>query len=332
MRRYQGIAPATWPLANRVDFFVPWLLVCLVVLPFGLGLPVVQQLPDRAQEWERRAGGAELVRTATTAERLGFAHVSCSDHVLVPCSRAAEMGAPWYDAAVTLAFLGGATSRIELLSHVLILPYRHPLVVAKAFGTLDRLTNGRLVMGVGSGHLKPEFKVLGVPYERRGALTDEYMQAIRAAWASDVARFEGPTIRFADVRVEPRPGARANGRPGPPIWIGGNSMAAVRRAARHGDGWIPWRVTPAEFAVAVGRAREIARAARREERLEFVAPLTVSTSDGRSAVCQRVDEWQHAGATRFHVGFAHRSFEEFLARIEWFSTAVIPRFAEATVG
>jgi hypothetical protein len=103
-------------------------------------------------------------------------------------------------------------------------------------------------------------------------------------------------------------------------------MAAVRRAARHGDGWIPWRITPAEFAVAVDRAREIARAAEREERLQFVAPLTVSTADDQSSVCRRVDEWRRAGATRFHVGFAHRSFEEFLARIEWFSTAVIPRF------
>jgi alkanesulfonate monooxygenase SsuD/methylene tetrahydromethanopterin reductase-like flavin-dependent oxidoreductase (luciferase family) len=157
------------------------------------------------------------------------------------------------------------------------------------------------------------------------------MQAIRAAWASDVARFEGPTIRFADVRIEPRPGARADGRPGPPLWIGGNSMAAVRRAARHGDGWIPWQITPAEFAVAVGRAREIAREAGREDPLAFVAPLAVPTGDDESVICRHVDEWRRAGATRFHVGFAHRSFAEFLARIEWFSTAVIPRFTEAIV-
>jgi len=294
---------------------------------FGLGLPVVQQLPDRAQDWERRAGGHELLRIATAAERLGFAHVSCSDHVLVPVSRASGMGAPWYDAAVTLAFLGGATTRIELLSHVLILPYRHPLVAAKAFGTLDHLSNGRLVMGVGSGHVKPEFTVLGVPYERRGALTDEYLQAIRAAWASDVARFNGPTVRFADVQVLPRPVKRRDGRIGPPFWVGGNSMAAVRRAARHGDGWIPWQITPADFADAVVEARTAARAAGRPEALEFVAPLAVAVSDDADAVSRRVDEWWRAGATRCHVGFAHRSLEEFLERMDWFTSAVVARFA-----
>lgn len=296
-----------------------------MALSFGLGLPVVQQLPGRAQAWEASAGGSELVRIAIAAERLGFAHVSCSDHVLVPRSRAPAMGAPWYDAAVTLAFLAAVTERIRLLSHVLVLPYRHPLVAAKAFGTLDWLSSGRLILGIGSGHVKPEFKILGVSYERRGALTDEYLQAIRAAWAGNVAEFAGRSVQFADVLIEPRPVRRSSGGPCPPIWIGGNSPAAVRRAARHGDGWIPWKVTPDEFEPAVARARRIAASVGRQTILEFVAPLAVATGDEAQAISARIAAWRRAGATCFHVGFAHRSLEEFLARIEWFAREVIPQ-------
>src|SRR5947199_226884 len=153
---------------------------------FGLGLPGVQQIPSRSQPWEREVGGAELVEAGRAAERAGFAWVSCSDHVLVPASRADTMGATWYDAGSTLAFVAGATTRIALLSHVLVLPYRHPLVVAKQYGTLDHLSGGRLILGVGSGHLKPEFAVLGADYARRGRVTDEYIHAITAAWGLEV--------------------------------------------------------------------------------------------------------------------------------------------------
>src|SRR5947199_5035457 len=218
---------------------------------FGLGLPGVQQIPSRSQPWEALVGGAEILRAARAAEAAGFAWVSCSDHVLVPASRADTMGATWYDAGSTLAFVAGATTRIGLLSHVLVLPYRHPLVVAKQYGTLDRLSGGRVILGVGSGHLKPEFAALGADYDRRGRVTDEYIHAIGAAWETDVARFDGQTVAFRDVMVAPRP----TRQPRPPIWVGGNSRAAVRRAARHADGWIPWQLTPDDFAAAVAFAR-----------------------------------------------------------------------------
>src|SRR3989442_2157278 len=110
---------------------------------FGTSLPGVQQIPARAQAWERTIGGAQVLEAARAAERAGFDWVSCSDHVAVPVSRAAAMGATCSDAGSTLAFVAGATTRIRLLSHVLVLPYRHPLVVAKQYGTLDHLSGGR---------------------------------------------------------------------------------------------------------------------------------------------------------------------------------------------
>ena len=288
---------------------------------FGLGLPIVQQVPMRAQAWEANAGGPELVRIAQAADGLGFTHLSASDHVLVPRSRADAMGAPWYDAAVTLAFLAGVTQRIRLLSHVIVLPYRHPLLVAKAFGTLDHLSRGRVILGVGSGHLKPEFRILGAPYERRGAISDEYLQAIAAAWEKEVAEFRGETVSFRDVLVAPRPVQR----PRPPIWVGGNSPAVVRRAARYADGWIPWQLGPEEFGAAVARAAKIAGEAGRTTPLDFVAPMTISTTDKTADALQQVRAWRAAGATSFHVGLANRSLDEFLERMEWFAGEVMPR-------
>jgi probable F420-dependent oxidoreductase len=291
------------------------------VLDYGTGLPAVQQIPSRAHAWEREVGGPQIVEAARVAEGAGFAYVSCSDHVFVPASRAVAMGPTWYDAGSTLAFVAGATSRIRLLSHVLVLPYRHPLVVAKQYGTLDHLSGGRVILGVGSGHMKPEFAVLGADYERRGRVSDEYIQAINAAWADEVARFEGETVAFRDVMVSPRPARR------PPIWVGGNSRAAVRRAARYGDGWVPWELTPADFASAAAFARRIRAEAARAGEMTLVAPLAVPDTASRDELARGVEEWRTAGATALHVGIGAASFPQFLERLEWFGDQVMKRLS-----
>src|SRR5262249_28531224 len=210
----------------------PLVVRALTMPAFGTSLPGVQRIPARTLPWEAALGGAEMLAGARAAEAAGFAWVSCSDHVAIPASRAAVMGATWYDAGSTLAFVAGATTRIGLLAHVLVLPYRHPLIVAKQYGTLDHLSGGRVILGVGSGHVKAEFAALGADFTRRGRVTDEYLQAIAAAWTDEVARFEGETVAFRDVVVSP-PVAQ---RPRPPIWVGGNSRAALRRAARQAGG------------------------------------------------------------------------------------------------
>jgi probable F420-dependent oxidoreductase len=289
---------------------------------FGIGLPGVQQIPSRTAAWERAVGGAEMLAAARAAESAGFDWVACSDHVLVPASRAEAMGPTWYDAGSTLAFVAGGTRRIRLLSHVLVLPYRHPLVVAKQYGTLDHLSGGRLVLGIGSGHLKPEFKVLGADYERRGKITDEYLAAILAAWAEPVARFEGQTVSFRDVMVSPS----AVQRPRPPIWVGGNSRAAVRRAARLCDGWIPWELSPAELAAAVAEARTLRAEAGRPVEFEVAAPLGVPSDADAGRVASAAEALRAAGATAFHVGIlGARSFQEHLDRVGWFGSDVMRR-------
>lgn len=228
------------------------------------------------------------------------------------------MGETWYEPATTLGVVAGATERIGLLTHVLILPYRHPLIVAKTYATLDRLSGGRVILGVGSGHAKPEFRILGSPFEQRGILTDEAIQAIRIAWREDVASFEGQCVRFRDVLVFPRP-VQAGG---PPIWVGGNSRTALRRAARLADGWIPWQLTLESFLAAVAEGERILRELGRTSRFDWIVPIQVERGAESGRLRAEIERWEQAGATGFHLGLQARSAEEFLERLEWFATAV----------
>jgi len=288
---------------------------------FGTGLPAIQQIPSRVQPWEREVGGPQLLEAARAAEAAGFDWVACSDHPAIPVSRAGAMGAVWFDAGSTLAFVAGVTSRIRLLSHVLVVPYRHPLVVAKQYGTLDRLCGGRLILGVGSGHLKPEFASLGADFERRGPRTDECLRALAAAWEHEVASFQGETIAFRDVIVAPRPVQR----PRPPFWVGGNSRAALRRAAVLGEGFVPWQLTPEEFAALAAAARERRAAAGRTDPLELVAPLAAPADAAAEQVLAEARCWRAAGATAFHVGVGAGSWSGYLERLAWFGREVAGR-------
>ena len=179
-----------------------------------------------------------LARSVELAEALGYHLVMISDHVAITPDVQARYPAPFYDPFTALGWLAALTRRVELGTTVIILPYRHPLETARMAANLDRLSSGRLILGIGAGWAKQEFEALGVPFHRRGAITDDYLAAIKAAWTHDVASYEGQFVSFKDVHSTPRP-ARA---PHPPIWVGGASDAALRRAVRHGDGWHPIRI------------------------------------------------------------------------------------------
>jgi probable F420-dependent oxidoreductase len=179
-----------------------------------------------------------LTRWAQLAEALGYHLVMISDHVAITPDVAARYPAPFYDPFVSLGLLAGVTRTIELGTTVVILPYRHPLQTARLTASVDQLSGGRFVFGVGVGWARQEFDALGVPFERRGAIADDYLAAIKAAWTAEVATYRGRFVSFTDVHTTPRP-ARS---PHPPVWVGGASDAALRRAVRHGDAWHPIRI------------------------------------------------------------------------------------------
>jgi probable F420-dependent oxidoreductase len=182
-----------------------------------------------------------LRRWALTVEGLGFDLLMVSDHIAVTADVAEQYPAPFYEPFTTLAWLAGLTGRIRLGTTVLIVPYRHPLLIARMAANLNDLSGGRLVLGVGTGWAAQEFGALGVPFQQRGKLTDDYLRTVRAAWA-DQQDYRGGQI---------------------PIWVGGNSDAGLRRAVRLGEAWHPLRFTMPWMREAVRRMTAFADEQRR---------------------------------------------------------------------
>jgi len=182
--------------------------------------------PDNFGKWAR------------FAEDRGFDALMISDHVAVTLEVQSRYPAPFYDPFTLLGWLAAMTSRVEIGTTVTILPYRHPLQTARMAANIDVLSGGRFILGAGVGWAKQEFQALGVPFERRGAIANECLAAIKRCWTEDVASYEGRFFSFKDVHTGPRPIRQ----PHPPIWIGGSSDAAMQRAVRFGDAWHPIRI------------------------------------------------------------------------------------------
>ncbi|WP_028924042.1 LLM class F420-dependent oxidoreductase [Pseudonocardia acaciae] len=183
-----------------------------------------------------------LAERGRYVEEVGFDLLMISDHVVLTEDVAAAYPAPFYDPFVTLSYLAGTTSTVELGTTVLIAPYRHPLLTARMAASLDQLSGGRLVLGVGIGWAREEFAALGSDHSRRGAITDEYLEVIRAAWTSELVSYDGEFVRLRNVRTAPMP----RREPHIPMWVGGASPRALRRVARFGEAWHPLHPTVAE--------------------------------------------------------------------------------------
>jgi probable F420-dependent oxidoreductase len=189
-----------------------------------------------------------VMTLAQRAETLGYAYLGVADHLVVPAQHgdryAYTTDGVWpgsatgecFDAIATLAFLAGCTQRIKLLTSVVVVPYRPAVLAAKLFLTADVLSGGRVIAGVGSGWMREEFAALGTPpFEDRGAVTDEYLRAWKVLWTDQRPALDGKFAKFANVVFAPKPASK----PHPPIWVGGESPAAMRRAAQFGDAWYP---------------------------------------------------------------------------------------------
>ena len=189
-----------------------------------------------------------LVTLATRAEELGFHSLQIGDHIVLPnriSSRYPYAEGGVFTGAVSgeafeplteLSFLAGVTRKIRLATSVMIVPHRNPLLAAKMLATLDVLSGGRLILGIGAGWMREEFEALGLPpFDERGAVTDEYVRAFKELWTSDNPTYDGNYCQFSDIKFLPKPVQM----PHPPIWVGGENPRAIRRAAELGNGWIP---------------------------------------------------------------------------------------------
>ncbi|MEX7471618.1 TIGR03619 family F420-dependent LLM class oxidoreductase [Mycobacterium adipatum] len=196
----------------------------------GLSTPVVIQQPGIASPWEADAGPADLAAIAAAADAIGFHHLTCSEHVGIPAQAADTRGSVYWDPLATLSFLAAHTRRIRLTTSVLVLGYHHPVALAKSYGTLDRLSGGRVILGVGVGSLREEFDLLGAAWSDRGAEADTALRQLRAAWGQPVV--DGLAIEPHATTTDLT------------IWVGGRTLRSLRRAIELGNGWMPFGLSP----------------------------------------------------------------------------------------
>ncbi|CAL9475489.1 LLM class F420-dependent oxidoreductase [Streptomyces sp. enrichment culture] len=300
---------------------------------YGIQLPVQSQSTLYAEPWETTAGPEDLAETARAADRAGFAYIACCDHVAIPRRLAAAMSTVWYDPVATLAFLAAHTTRTRLLSHVAVVALRHPLLTAKQYATLDRLSQGRLILGVGAGHVREEFEALGVGFERRGAVLDEAVEALRRSLGpEEFPEHHGEFYDFQDLGQRPRPAQEHV-----PLWVGGSSAPALRRAALQGDGWLPQGDPRERLAEKITRVRTLREKAGLDGPFAFGAiaePLYVGRpawETGRrtltgppDALAESLRAYRAMGVDHLQVRLRSRSRTELTDQIAAFGAEVAP--------
>jgi probable F420-dependent oxidoreductase len=213
------------------------------VVKFGFRIPHAMELKALTQPWEFNVTGADQAAMAKRAEELGFEMLSIPEHFVVPKTHVELSGAHYFHSTVAQAYLAGATQHILLNSSVTLLPLQHPVILAKALATADWMSCGRIMCTFGVGWVEEEFQILGVPFRERGRMADEYLAAIVELWTSESPSFEGKYVSFDSVAFAPKPVQK----PHPPIWIGGDADAQLKRAARFASGWHPFLTKPDEI-------------------------------------------------------------------------------------
>ena len=293
---------------------------------FGLTTPIVTLNPRRHAVWEETAGIDALRQVAPAADRLGYHHLTCSDHVAIPAAVTVARGGRYYDPFATLGFFAAMTGRIRLLTHVLVLPYHHPLEVAKRLGTLDQLCGGRVIAGVGVGSLREEFELLGVEFSGRGPRYEDALRALRAALGGREPHYEGTHFAFRDFVVDP-----CAVQEHMPIWLGGRTARSLRRALAFADGWDPFGLTHAQLAALLERARQWPAWRSRQAPIALIfapdSPIDVSTPDRLATTIEVIAEYQRIGASVLSLRFSSRSLTDFLDQLATFMAKVAPRFS-----
>jgi probable F420-dependent oxidoreductase len=289
-------------------------------------------------DFDEFSSGAGISEIAVEAERLGFDAIHVTEHPAPSERGLAEGGHHAPDSFVTLAVAAAHTSRIKLQTHLTVLPYRNPFILAKAVATLDLASGGRVILGAGAGYLEDEFRALGASFAERNELTDEVLEVLPKIWRGEPFSFSGRYFE-ADRSVSlPRPVQD----PHPPIWLGGNSKKAIRRAARFGQGWAPFPNPPGEMRVGrspsifgpddlrvrIGYLREAARGYGRTGALDVAFALGYKAMwEGRTATPEEMitdaRELVAAGVTWLLVPLSGGTREEFLVELGQFSSEVL---------
>jgi probable F420-dependent oxidoreductase len=286
-------------------------------MKLGVVTPVVTRLPRAHAAWEETAGIDEIARVAVEAERLGYHHVTCSEHVALPAAVAETRGVTYWDPLPTFGYIAARTTTIRLATHVLVLGYHHPLAIAKRYGTLDRVSAGRLVLGVGVGSLREEFDLLGAEFEERGDRGDDAIRALRASLSELEPEYRGEHYEYEGFVVDP-----CAVQPRVPIWVGGRTARSLRRAIELADGWAPFGLSRADLTGMIARARDTEAWSSRAQAAD-APPFELVLQNGHpfdpgvepDRVRESAECLAEAGATTLTVRFVHHSLEHYLEQL-----------------
>ena len=274
-----------------------------------------------------------IFRLAARAEELGFDSVWASDHVFNVSYVYERLGnRPYYDPLSILSYVAAITENLVLGTSVLVLPYHNPMRLAKAAATLDVMSGGRLALGVGVGVIEQELNALGSPFQRRGAITNESIAIMKELWTQEDPSFEGEFYSFSGMKFSPKPVQK----PHIPLLIGGTSRAAIRRAARMGDGWHPTAMPPEELAENIQYLRQQTQAAGRDDS-EIPISISVPMQGGRAGrfslgadpeeIGPKVEAFANLGVERMVISPYSDDPEEMLAAAEMIGQHVLPHFS-----
>jgi len=303
---------------------------------FSCHLPV-----DKVQQSEEFLDGDAIPIMSRAAENAGFSACAITDHPAPPTQWVEAGGHHSLDPFVGLAFVAAATRHIKLHTNIVVAPYRNPFLMAKLVATLDRLSGGRLIMGIGTGYIKEEFAALGMPFEGRGSAVDESIRLMKRIWSGETINYTGKTFIADGVSSRPAPLQK----PHPPIWGGGNSARAIRRAVELCDGWSPFPVRAAfsgnartecmenieEFKKKLDYAQAQAALIGRKETFDVcMIPFCLGLgSSARPEAAQLLDEcsaFEAHGVSWMTISLPCRDRSEFVANTAWFGEEVIQRF------
>ena len=300
---------------------------------WGLQLPIQSLTESKREPWELGGTVADLISIAHAVEAAGGSFVSVCDHIALPDNDyARHMSSQWFDPISTLGFIAATTTKVRLLSSVYIAPYRHPLLSAKQFMTLDHLSGGRAIVGVGAGHVEGEFEALGVDFASRGERLNECIDAMRDAFAAEQTQYTGKFFDYKDMKLAPRPAQQPI-----PIWIGGSSKPALRRVAERGDGWIPQGTPRAQMKEQVDYIRMHRDKVRPGASIDFgwlpefiyvgepfFEPTARHNTGSPDKIAESLRYTKTLGCNTLHLSFRSRSAAEYCDQVAAFARDVWP--------
>ena len=280
-------------------------------MQLGIVTPVFTRVPGSHASWEAEAGIEDAARIAVKAEELGYHHVTCSEHIGIPTEVAKVRGFTYWDPLSTFGYLSAVTSRLRFLTFVLVLGYHHPMELVKRYGTLDRVSGGRLILGVGVGSLQEEFELIGAQFDGRGERGDEAIRALKASFGKEMPEYHGEYYDYEGFVIEPR-----SIQTEMPIWIGGRTYRSLRRALELGDGWIPFGLPVHEMEAMLDRARATDEWAARTVPLEIGLQSSMLDPIGDPDDTRgRLERMENIGTTVVETRVKNESLEECLDQL-----------------